>query len=83
VLNSPDLYTLPGVSEASPIVSVVIPTKNRVQFLQSTIDSVLSQDYPNIECIVADGGSTDGTIELLESYGDKIEWELRQHSGMA
>ncbi|MFK7810066.1 MAG: glycosyltransferase family 2 protein [Saprospiraceae bacterium] len=49
-------------------VSIITATYNRVDTLKDTLESVLSQDYPNIEHIVIDGGSTDGTLELLEKY---------------
>jgi glycosyltransferase involved in cell wall biosynthesis len=57
-----------------PLISVVIPCLNRAHFLSPTIDSILGQDYPHIECIVVDGGSKDGTLEVLRSYGEKIHW---------
>ncbi len=53
-------------------VSVVLPTFNRAWALRDAVDSVLGQDYPNIELIVVDDGSTDHTRELLEAYADKI-----------
>jgi glycosyltransferase involved in cell wall biosynthesis len=49
-----------------PLVSVVTPTLNQAQFIEATIRSVRAQTYPRIEHIVIDGGSTDGTIELLQ-----------------
>jgi len=64
-----------------PLVSVVIPCRNDIRFLPSVIDSVLSQDYPNIECIVVDANSTDGTQRLLARYGDKIRWVSRPDNG--
>jgi glycosyltransferase involved in cell wall biosynthesis len=56
------------------VVSVVVPCLNRAQFLVPTIESILQQDYPHIECIVADGGSTDGTQDILRRYAGKIKW---------
>lgn len=67
----------------TPIVSVVVPCLNRAHFLVPTIESVLEQDYPHIECIVIDGGSTDGTLEILKSYGEKIKWVSEPDRGHA
>jgi glycosyltransferase involved in cell wall biosynthesis len=64
-------------------LSVVIPSLNRARFLVDTIDSVLRQDYPRIECIVVDGGSQDGTLEILRSYGDRIRWISEPDGGHA
>jgi FkbM family methyltransferase len=57
-----------------PLVSIVTPSFNQAQFLQRTVDSVLGQTYPNIEYIVVDGGSNDGSVEILRSYGDRFAW---------
>ena len=51
-----------------PKVSVYIPTKNRPFMLKRAIDSVLSQDYPNVEVVVSDDGSTDNTPEFMNDY---------------
>ena len=48
------------------LVSIVTPVLNQQAFVQQTLDSVLEQDYPYIGYIVVDGGSTDGTLEILE-----------------
>jgi glycosyltransferase involved in cell wall biosynthesis len=53
-------------------VSIITVVYNNVQTLRDTIESVLSQDYPHIEYIVVDGASTDGTVELVQSYGSRI-----------
>jgi glycosyltransferase involved in cell wall biosynthesis/2-polyprenyl-3-methyl-5-hydroxy-6-metoxy-1,4-benzoquinol methylase len=56
-----------------PRVSVVVPCLNRADYITLTLDSILAQDYPNVECIVMDGGSTDGTVELVErEYGGRV-----------
>src|SRR5256714_7335185 len=66
-----------------PKVSVVIPCFNRADLLKPTIESVLQQDYPNVECIVVDAASKDGTVEILESYGDRIKWVSEPDEGHA
>lgn len=63
-----------GGSDRAPLVSVVVPTKNAAEYLVVVLDSILCQDYPNIECLVVDGGSTDATLHILASYGDRIRW---------
>jgi len=64
-----------------PKISVVTPSYNQAKYIKTTIDSVLSQNYPNLEYIVMDGGSTDGTIEILKSYGKKISWISEKDHG--
>jgi glycosyltransferase involved in cell wall biosynthesis len=66
-----------------PLVSIVTPSLNMARFLPQTIESVLSQDYPEIEYIVMDGGSTDGTIEILKSYGDRLRFYSAPDGGAA
>jgi glycosyltransferase involved in cell wall biosynthesis len=52
--------------------SVVVPTLNQAETMADTLDSILAQDYANIEIIVADGGSSDGTLALLERYRPRL-----------
>ena len=56
----------------SPKISVAVATLNRACYLKRMLDSLLQTDYPNLEIIVMDGGSNDGTVGLLKSYGNKI-----------
>ncbi len=56
-----------------PLVSIVTPSFNQGQFIERTIESVLSQTYPNIEYIVMDGGSGDETIEVIDRYKSRID----------
>jgi glycosyltransferase involved in cell wall biosynthesis len=64
-------------------VSVITPTYNQAHFIVRTIESVLSQGYPNVEYIVMDGKSTDGTKEILETYDDRIIWFSEADSGQS
>jgi glycosyltransferase involved in cell wall biosynthesis len=61
-----------AVNAPAPLVSIVTPTLNSQQFLAEAIDSILSQDYPAIELIVVDGGSTDTTLDTLARYGERL-----------
>src|SRR3954454_25175046 len=55
------------------LVSIVVPTFNARDTLKQCLDSVIDQTFPGTEIIVVDGGSTDGTIDLIKSYGPRIE----------
>jgi glycosyltransferase involved in cell wall biosynthesis len=65
------------------LVTVITPTYNRADFLPGVIDSVLAQDYPAIEYIVLDDGSTDDTQSVLRGYDDRIHWESHSNMGEA
>ena len=56
----------------NPLVSVIIPTYNRAWIIKESVDSVFSQDFNDFELIVIDDGSTDNTLEILNSYGEDI-----------
>ncbi len=68
-----DVLPEPFIDRNHPFVSVIIPARNEVNNIKSCIDSLVSQDYPDYEIIVVDGGSTDGTCCLLDEYAEKYE----------
>ena len=65
-----------------PLVTVVTPSYNQGRFINQTIDSVLSQNYPYLEYLVIDGASTDNnTVSILSTYGDRLSWISQPDSG--
>ncbi len=66
-----------------PLVSIVVPCYNQANYLKQAIESVLLQDYPRIELIVMDDGSTDGTRTVLASYAGKFHCESHSNMGQA
>ncbi len=66
-----------------PLVSVIIPTYNNAQYVLSSIDSLLKQNYPNIEIIVVDDGSTDNTQDILFNFDERVKYIYQQNLGPA
>jgi glycosyltransferase involved in cell wall biosynthesis len=66
-----------------PLVSIVTPCLNGARYIEETIASVLTQDYPQIEYLVMDGGSTDGTLDVLKRYEGKLRWQSGPDGGQA
>lgn len=71
------------MSSATPLVSVVIPTYNRADYVVAAVESVLAQTYPRVECIVVDDGSTDATAEVLAPFASRAILHRHENRGLA
>lgn len=83
LLNLSALPAAPAVPEDPPRIAVVTPSYNHAQYLDATIESIVSQNYPNLYYHVQDGASIDGTIEILRSRGDSISWKSEPDEGQS
>lgn len=75
----PDRRSKPGAAR----VTIVTPSLNQGRFVQAAIESVLYQDYPNIDYMVLDGGSSDETVDVLRSFGTRLTWASEPDEGQA
>ena len=80
--ESPGAF-MPVMLGPEPLVTIVTACLNAERFVEQTILSVLEQDYPRIEYLVMDGGSSDGTIEILRKYEHALRWESAPDRGAA
>jgi len=72
---------LPAQKSANPLVSILIPAFNAEKWIRQCIESALSQTYSPIEIIVVDDGSTDGTVQEVRRFGDRVKLIIGKHAG--
>ena len=64
-----------------PKISIITPSFNQEEFIEDTLRSVVLQEYPNLEYIVIDGGSSDHSVDIIRNYSDKISYWTSEHDG--
>lgn len=80
----PRHYALSRPRDFSPLITIVTPSYNQAKFLPRTINSVLEQEYPRLEYIVQDGGSNDGSVDILRQFGTRLtRWHSARDRGQA
>lgn len=67
--------------ENKPLISIITVVFNGEKYLEETIQSVINQTYDNVEYIIIDGGSTDGTLDIIKKYEDKIDYWVSERDG--
>ena len=72
-----------SIGSNRPLVTIVTPSYNQGPFIEATIESVLSQDYPEVEYLVIDGGSTDETVDVLRRYDGQLAWDSEPDRGQS
>src|SRR3954467_4567606 len=83
LLNLTAFLPAPAIHSGAPRIAMVTPSYNHVQYLGATIDSIVSQNYPDLYYHVQDGASIDGTLDLLKSRGDSLSWSSEPDKGQS
>lgn len=80
-MNSADKAT---DQKSLPVISIVTPSYNQGRFIEETITSILNQQYPRLQYIVMDGGSTDNSVEIIKKYAHRLDyWESKNDRGQS
>lgn len=83
LLEFPNRYRAEKADQNAPQIAVVTTVYNQAEFLKATIESVLDQNYPRLSYFIKDAGSTDGTLDVLKSFGDRVDWKSAPDSGLS
>src|SRR3954463_15967239 len=83
LLNLTAFLPAPAIHSGAPRIAMVTPSYNHAQYLGATIDSIVSQNYPDLYYHVQDGASIDGTLDLLKGRGDSLSWSSEPDKGQS